>query len=246
MKIISKTRELFLILSVFFWASVSTTRAQEFEELFKMSIEELINAKVTLASGVEESLVDAPAAIVVITDEDIKQRGYTSLSDVLMDLPGFDISVPNGSWYLVANQRGYRTPMTSRTLLMIDGKVDNNLWSNVAQISRQYPLTNVRRVEVLYGPASAVYGPNAFLGIINVITEDGKGLNSGDHSTTTSFQGGSFDTKSVDASTRGRIGDVSYALSGRFFRSDEPDLSHRWGFLSNEMYSNKDIWGPSS
>ena len=244
MKTIGKTGEFLLILSAFFWASVSATRAQELEEFFKMSIEELMNARVTLASGVEESLIDAPAAIVVITPEDIKQRGYTSLSDVLMDLPGFDISVPNGAWYLVANQRGYRTPMTSRTLLMIDGKVDNNLWSNVAHVSRQYPLTNIKRIEVLYGPASAVYGANAFLGIISVTTDDGKGLNSGESSTTTRFQAGSFDTKSVDASTRGKIGDVSYALSGRFFGSDEPDLSHRWGFLSNEMYSNKDIWGP--
>jgi len=127
---------------------------------------------------------------------------------------------------------------------MIDGKVDNHLWSHIAHISRQYPLTNIKRIEVLYGPASAVYGANAFLGIINVITEDGKELNSGETSTTISFQGGSFNTKIIDASTRGRIGDVNYALSARFFRSDEPDLSDRWGFLSNEKYSNRKFWGP--
>ena len=243
MKTISKQKEILLILALFL-ANISPAFAQEVEKFFKMSIEELMNVKVTLASGVEESLIDAPAAMIVITAEDIKQRGYTSLSEVLMDLPGFDISVSNGSWYLDAHQRGYRTPITARTLLMIDGKVDNNLWSNIAHISRQYPLTNMKRIEVLYGPASAVYGANAFLGIINMVTDDGKGIEDGNTSTKVSIQAGSFKTRSVDASTRGRIGDVSYALSARFFRSDEPNLSYRWGFLSNEMYSNKDIWGP--
>ncbi|GAI63745.1 unnamed protein product, partial [marine sediment metagenome] len=60
----------------------------------------------------------------------------------------------------------------------------------------------------------------------------------------TSINGGSFNTKSIDGSTRGRIGDVRYTLSGRFYRSDEPDLSDKWGFLSNEMYSSRTIWGP--
>ena len=137
------------------------------EELFKMSAKDLMNIKVTLASGVEESLIDAPAAMIIITSDDIKQRGYTSLNEVLMDIPGFDISVTNGADYMTAYQRGYRTSYTQRTLLMIDGKVDNHLWSHNANISRQYPLTNVKRISVLYGPASAVYGANAFLGIIN-------------------------------------------------------------------------------
>lgn len=214
------------------------------EKLFEMSLEELMNVEVTLASGIEETLKDAPAAMIVITAEDIRQRGYTSLSDVLMDLPGFDISVPNGAYYLAAYQRGYRTPFTQRTLLMVDGKVDNHLWTDTANISRQYPLTNVKRISVLYGPASAVYGANAFLGIINVITEDGEGLNNGDGSTTISVQGGSFNTKSIDFSSRARSGDVSWSFSARLFRSDEPNLADQWGFLSNEMYRSRTIWGP--
>lgn len=244
MKIMSKLKVYLFILLIFFLTSISPAFAQEVEKLFKMSLEELMNVRVTLASGVEESLMDAPATMIIITAEDIEQRGYTNLIEVLLDLPGFDISVTNSSLYLDAHQRGYRTPATARTLLMIDGKVDNNLWSNIARISRQYPLTSVKKIEVLYGPASAVYGANAFMGIINVVTDDGKGIEDGSTSTKVSIQAGSFKTRSVEASTRGRIGDLSYALSARFFRSDEPDLSDRWGFLSNEMYSNKDIWGP--
>ncbi len=86
------------------------------EELFELSLEDLMNTEVTLASGVEESLIDAPAAMIIITSDDIKQRGYTSLNEVLMDLPGFDISVTNGADYMTAYQRGYRTLYPVRTM----------------------------------------------------------------------------------------------------------------------------------
>jgi iron complex outermembrane receptor protein len=217
---------------------------RDLDELMDLNLEELMNVKVTSASGQEERLIDAPAAMVVVTTQEIQQRGYTNMVDVLMDLPGFDISVSNGAWYMVAHQRGYRTPVCARTLLMIDGKVDNSLWSNVAHFSRQYPLTNVKRIEVLYGPVSAVYGPNAFLGIVNIITNSGSEMKNGETATSISFQGGSFNTKAFDASFRGRAKDVHCALSVRFFKSDEPDLSDKWGFLSNEKLGDKNTWGP--
>ena len=242
------TKNKFLFRLLFIAIMVLATRLysqeQNLDSLLAMDLEDLMNLEITLASGVEESLIDAPATIVIITAKEINQRGYTSLADVVMDLPGFDISVSNGHLYMDAHQRGYRTPRTARTLLMIDGKEDNNSWSNIAHISRQYPLTNVNRIEVLYGPASAVYGANAFLGIINIITQKGKELTNGETSTVINFQGGSFNTKAVDASIRGRKDEVNGVLSVRFFRSDEPDLSGKWGYLSNEMYGDRDIWGP--
>ena len=64
---------------------------------------------------------------------------------------------------------------------MVNGKVDNHLWSHMANFSRQYPVMNIERVEVLYGPASAVYGPNAFLGVVNIITKNGMDLEDGEN-----------------------------------------------------------------
>lgn len=142
----------------------------ELEAMLGLSLTELMDQPVFLASGVEETLADAPAAMIVVTAEEIARRGYSDLSRVLADLPGFDVVVANGTTHANAYRRGYRTPFTQRTLLMIDGKVDNHLWSHMAQLSRQYPMSDVVRIEVLYGPASAVYGVNAFLGIVNVVT----------------------------------------------------------------------------
>lgn len=220
------------------------TYSQTFDEVKSLSIEELLNINVTTASGIEEKLINAPSSIIVITSEEIQKRGYSSLDEVLFDLPGFDVIKPNGDVYISAYQRGYRTAGTQRTLLMINGKVDNSLWTHEAHISRQYPISGIKRIEILYGPASAVYGPNAFLGIINIITKDGSEIENGKIVTDVNFQVGSFNSRNIDITTRGKINNVAISLSGRMFKSDEPDLSGRWGFLSNKKLSNQKIWGP--
>ncbi|WP_028296733.1 TonB-dependent receptor plug domain-containing protein [Olivibacter sitiensis] len=114
----------------------------------------------------------APATMQIISDEDIIKRGYTDLQQLFNDIPGFDISLTSGLSYAVMYQRGYRSAAnTDRTLLLIDGVENNEMWSNAAFISRQYPLSNIKRVEIIYGPASTIYGANAFTGVVNVITK---------------------------------------------------------------------------
>ncbi len=220
-------------------------------ELSDMSLQDLLKQRASLhsdsdtASGTQESLRNAPAAMVVIDALDIRRRGYDSLDDILKDLPGFDTIVTNGTMQVIAYQRGYRTPWTQRTLLLINGKVDNNLWNHAAQLSRQYPINIIDRVEVLYGPAGAVYGPNAFLGVINVITKDGANLADGESFTTASLQAGSFNSKSVDIASGGRAGQFNYMLGAKLFSSDEPHISNysNWGFTNEAWLRDPTIWG---
>ena len=172
-----------------------------------MSIEQLMEMKVVTASGKEESNLDAAATMVVITANDIRKRGYTDLTELMYDLPGFDVINPGGRGGVVAYQRGYRTPITQRTLIMINGIVDNDLWSHEALIGKHYPVFNIERIEVLYGPTSSLYGANAFLGIINIITKDGSHLEDDSQQITVSTQGGSFNTRSMELATSGRKND---------------------------------------
>ena len=209
-----------------------------------MDLIQLMNTPVITASGVEEKMSDAPASMITVTAMEIKQRGYLSINEVLEDLPGFDISNHNGTNFMSVYQRGYRTPWTQRILFMVNNQVDNNLWSHVAEFSRQYPMSSVEKVEVLYGPASAVYGPNAFAGIVNIVTKDGTEIKKGESRTSSSFQIGSWNTKSVDLRTAGNYENFSYDISAKVFRSDEADLSDKWHFSSDKVYGNKATWGP--
>ncbi len=216
-------------------------------ELLDMELEELMNVKVETASGIAENLRNAPAAMIVITAQDIQERGYTSLDEIFQDLPGFDTIKSNGHTPITAYQRGYRTPALQRTLLMINGNVDNLLWNQAAIASRQYPISTIDRIEVLYGPTSAVYGPNAFLGIVNVVTQTGENLADGTHFFQVTGQVGSFQSRAAELLVQGKQGDWSYNLAARFFRSDEAgleDYPKSWGYATSEWLNHPQVWGP--
>jgi iron complex outermembrane receptor protein len=219
--------------------STSTSHIPE-ENFFKL--EEKI---VVTASRSKENIRKAPASIVVVSEEDIKNRGYTSIDEILYDLPGFDVIFPDGSFYITAYQRGYRTPYTNRTLIMIDGKIDNSLYFQTADISRQYSVSNIKRIEILYGPASVMYGPNAFQGVINIITKnpkDNKEENSPGGKLL--LQYGSYSTIAADGNVTFRSGDFGFSATAKALNSKGPDLSNRGGYLSNYWSGNLDAWGP--
>ncbi len=222
-----------------------TAEELSINELKMLGLQDLLDVTIETASGIEETLLDAPATMMVVTAEEIKQRGYQDLTEVFQDLPGFDVIIPNGTTYMNAYQRGYRTPYTTRTLFMINGIIDNLLWSHEAAISRQYPLSNIKRIEILYGPASAVYGPNAFLGVVNVITNDAQDLEVGDVEGEVNIQRGSHKSKGIDASVRGKLTqEMRFSLSTKVFQSDEPNYTDKYGFQRAELYNDPKIWGP--
>lgn len=185
--------------------------------------------QVTSASKTGESLREAPTTIVVLTAEEIERRGYLDLEALIHDLPGFAVARTNGISYANLYQRGYRSASTDRTLLLVDGVEQNDLTANIAYLSRQYPLTDVARVEVIYGPGSTIYGANAFTGVINVITRRPEEI-LGDGrlwAVEGYLGGGSFDTRYLDVVTAGRTpsGSAAWSVTGRVYQSDEWDLS---------------------
>ncbi len=186
--------------------------------------------EITSVSKKAENLLQVPATVMVITEKDIRQRGYQSLEQMLHDLPSFDIAKGNGPGYAYFYQRGYRSISNDRILLLIDGVEENDLVSNNIPISRQYPVSDIERVEIIYGPASTLYGANAFSGVINVITKSYKA------STGTNkklgFVGqaraGSWNTANVDGILTAKTKDVAVSVIGRYFRSDEMNLGRRY------------------
>lgn len=217
-----------------------------FEELMRNVRNELLGASVSSVSKKPESLQLAPANVKLITRQEIMDRGYVDITDVLMDLPGFHVSKVFGQAHANIYQLGYRQENTERTLLMVDGVEENDLWSNWAYFSRQYPLSNIKAIEVIYGPASAMYGPRAFVGAVNILTFDPKELIT-DKSLfpedpkkyrkvqLTGFaQQGAFNTRSGDLTlqVRGksentRLSKFALQLTGHIYQSDEHDMSEQ-------------------
>lgn len=151
-------------------ASAGQERDAELDRLLEMGIDKLGEIVVTSASKKAQRVIDAPATVRVITDEQIRERGYLTLEQALADLPGIQFRNPmslNSYVFIrgVPNQNNL-------ALVLVDGLEINELNSGGFYGGGQYNLSNVKRIEVVYGPASALYGTNAMSGVINIVTKD--------------------------------------------------------------------------
>ena len=205
-------------------------------EVNYIKIQQLKNL-VSSVSKKNEELRLAPATINVITAQEMIERGYNDIIDVLKDIPGFDISIYYGTLYANVYQRGFRTNNTETILFLIDGVEDNNLYNYYANISQQYPLSNIKRIEIIYGPASTMYGPNAFSGVINIITKDPEDFLKKEHKSGIDARigTGSNNTKYADITYAAKKSAIGYSITGRINSSDRPDLSSQsfWDFNPN-------------
>ncbi len=134
--------------------------------------EELLRAEqtlVTVASRYAQTIRQAPSMVTVITAEQIRQHGHRTLADVLRGISGVYLSVSSESRTL-AGVRAISSDDNNKILLLIDGVPWFDGIYNHAWLDEYIPLVHVKQVEVIKGPGSAVYGANAFAGVINVVT----------------------------------------------------------------------------
>lgn len=133
---------------------------------------------VTVATRTAQTVRQAPSIVTVVSAGDIRRAGHRTLSDVLRALPGIYISVAKESrdlaWF-----RGVTSSDNNKVLLLVDGVPWYDGIYTHAWIDEYLPLEHVRQVEVIKGPGSALYGTNAFAGVVNVVTWDGRTLDGG-------------------------------------------------------------------
>ena len=199
---------------------------------------------VTSVSKFEETLDEAPASIYVITEDDIKKRGYLDLEQVFNDLPGFSLSKSNGPGYVLIYPRGYRSTLNDKFLLLIDGIEDNDLNSDNAVINRQIALSNIKQIEVIYGPSSTMYGANAFSAVINIITKNATFSSDNKFSVDIQTNMGTWDTNFVDATLSKKLKNGSFSVTGRVFHSEEMDITNQGYDYSTENFAYSEEFSP--
>ena len=145
-------------------------RAQTVGELRDMSIEQLANLDVTSVSKRAEPLSDAPAAIYVITHDDIVRSGATSIPEILRLAPNLQVAMITASSYAIT-ARGFNGNAADKLLVLIDGRsVYTPLFGGVLWDEQFVLPENIERIEVISGPGATLWGANAVNGVINIIT----------------------------------------------------------------------------
>lgn len=185
-------------------------------DLTLLSIEELMNVEITSASRKEQRLADVPAAVYVITQEDIRRSGMTSLPELFRLVPGTHVAQINSNKWAIA-VRGFNNLFADKLLVMIDGRtVYDRLNSGVFWESLDVPLDQIERIEVIRGPGGATWGANAVNGVINVITKpagETRGM-------AASLRNGSFDGTHGSVRYGGALGDAAYRVFSQWSGRD--------------------------
>lgn len=185
------------------------------DSLLGMDIASLGGLKVSTASRHPELYARSPGTLLVVTRQQIRERGYRSLAELLADMPSVDVqNLSDGS---TSNRIALRGVIGNNKLLILqDGIRISSPTGDPIAVMDNFPLYHVRQVEVVYGPASALYGADAFTGVVNLITDTDPASGS-----ELALEGGSFDHRYFHFNTVKPLGDDLRLQAGGHWRRDD-------------------------
>jgi iron complex outermembrane receptor protein len=200
--------------------------AETLEVYTYAALEAQKRASTQTSTSDEEALGDAPATIYVVTAEDIVDNGYMSLDEVLADIPEFELQYrSNSEENNVVSARGIYG--NDKLLILKDGHRFNSMVSSRYAMMENYGIRYAKRIEIILGPASALYGADAYMGVVNIITKKGNEIRA--VKATSSY--GNFNTSNSALQFGWGTEKISFAIEGGFFNTNGANL--------NEVYENE-------
>jgi iron complex outermembrane receptor protein len=203
------------------------------KKLGSMGIEDLMKVEVTIESKEPESLSKVPAAVYVLTAEEIRRSGASNIPEALRAVPGVQVAQQDPSKYVVSI-RGMGERYSNKLLVLVDGRsVYTPLFSGVYWDAQALDIDQVERIEVIRGPGGTLWGANAVNGIINIITKSAKDT-LGDKLT---IQSGTTEPYNATFTHGGELSNGAYRLYARAFRESDapywlgPQEDNQWNSL---------------
>jgi outer membrane receptor for ferrienterochelin and colicins len=226
MHIFSKAAIRFNLISILLLSLMLYTPGNSFAQNEKTGLEDMFaifSEEQIVVSALKRPrpVSKSPAIMSVITAKQIKQMGLRTLVDILKIVPGFYISMDETGEREVA-VRGVLDDSSQKIKLLIDGHSVNDAWRGGGMFNfGDLVVENIKRIEIIRGPGSALYGQNAFLAIVNVITKDTEDIDGFQWTTS----GGTFDTQNYNMLFGKEYGDLM--VSGFFDYFDTEGFSKK-------------------
>ncbi|HEV2673766.1 MAG TPA: TonB-dependent receptor [Aliidongia sp.] len=213
---------------------VSPAAAQTIDELRQLSIEELANVQISSVSKTSGPLSDAPAAVYVISHEDIVRSGLTRIPELLRLAPNLEVAQLSPTSYAISARGfnvGNNASLSDKLLVLVDGRsVYTPLFGGVYWDMQQVLPENIERIEVISGPGATLWGANAVNGVINIITRKASDTQGG----VLTIGAGNLE-RSASLQYGGKIGDnLTYRVhaEGAYYSPYQvpggPDASDSW------------------
>jgi iron complex outermembrane recepter protein len=189
-------------------------------DLLQLSIEDLMNIEITSVSHKGQRAGDVAASVSVITQDDIRRSGMTTVAELLRLVPGVQVAEINSNKWAVA-VRGFNNLFADKLLVLVDGRTvydrlnSGNFWESL-----NIPLDQIERIEVVRGPGGATWGANAVNGVIQIVTKSAADL----PGSAVSVGAGTFDGTAVAGRYGGRLGGVAYRVYSQWSGHGESQL----------------------
>jgi iron complex outermembrane receptor protein len=189
---------------------------QDVEKLARSSLEDLMQVKVTTVLGAPQSRLATPAAVYVISGDDLRRSGFRSVVEALRLVPGMYVGRINSSSWLAGTRGLTGSSLTStRYLVLVDGRqVFDPLLSTTFWDTVDVMLADVDRIEVIRGPGATLWGANAMNGVVNIVTKASQDT----QGTLAQLGAGGNGESELDLRHGGRIGEASYRVYGKYSR----------------------------
>ncbi len=186
-----------LTLPIFAFTSLPLYAQEDLDSLFALPLEDLLNIRITTSTKTLQRESEAPSIITVITSAQIKSMGARGIKDILKTVPGFDV-IRNplyGNQQTVAVRGLFNAESSNAKIkVMVNGKSIRDGENVIGYGFDSIPIQGIRQIEIIRGPGSALYGTDAYLGIINIVTKDGSKIDNNSMIITGATSYGSFDT----------------------------------------------------
>ncbi len=225
-------QNLALLLICYFSPSLYARQSEVPDTLFTLSIEDLMKIEITISSKNEENIRNSPSSVTIFTQNEIEQLGLTNWTQLLNLIPGFYTMmnpVEGNQSHVI--MRGHAQKYANTLLVLINGhRLNDDYTGGINYLIRYMNLALVSRVEVIRGPGSALYGSNAFNGVINIVTKNENNIE---------FALGEFNAKSLTASFAKEMsfGTIGASMS---YSDDNGDQFHQIFDRNNIQTSTQD------
>ncbi len=184
-------------------------------------LEKLINSLISVASKKPLNTRESPSVVSLITEDEIKRSGARDLIDVLRLIPGFDFGV-DVEGVVGLGMRG-NWAHEGKILLLLDGQEMNEILFATTQFGNHYPIEQIKKIEVIRGPGSAIYGGFAEYGVINIITRQGEDINGLTVSGTYGQMEKDFARRNINLAIGQKVKDFQYSVSGMMGQGNRSD-----------------------
>ncbi len=200
--------------------AIATSELEAGATLAELSLADLSLVRLTSASRKPESVAETASAVFVLTAEDIRRSGATSIPEALRNVPGVEVVRANDNdWYV--SIRGFNEETENKVLVLIDGRtVYSPIFSGVFWYEIDLVMEDIERIEVIRGPGAAMWGANAVNGVINIITKHTRDQ----QGAVVSVTAGTLDRASIATRFGDKVGDDAYwAAWAKVFSREQLD-----------------------